>query len=136
MTEGKQTMKTAAKVLMAAAVMFTLSAVSMQEALAAITLNGTIPAGGRPVVIIQPHRQSAARGTLKFKFGAPTAGAYTFNFCIGSTANPCGMATSYVVVVPGGQERLAVVDASIFTDNVLVVGQGTSSALPFTVTIE
>ena len=129
-------MKTMAKVLMAAAVMFTLSAVSIQEALAAITLNGTIPGGTKSLVIIQPNKQSPAKGTLKFKFAAPTAGAYSFNFCIGPTLNPCGTATSFVVVVPGGQERLAVVDASIFTDNVLVVGQGTSSALPFVVTIE
>jgi len=122
--------------VMAAAVMFTLSTVGMQEALAAITLNGTIPPGTKPVVIIQPNKQSAGKGTLKFKFAAPTAGAYGLNFCIGPTANPCGMATSFVVVVMGGQERLAVVDASIFTDNVLVVGQGTMNALPFAVTIE
>jgi hypothetical protein len=39
------------------------------------------------------------------------------------------------VDVPGGQERLAVVDAGIFKDNVLVVAQGTTETLPFTVTI-
>jgi hypothetical protein len=129
-------MKTVAKVLMAAGVMFTLSTVGMQEALAAITLNGTTPPGPKTVVIIQANKQSVAKGTLKFKFGAPTAGGYVMSFCIGPTTNPCGMRTSYVVEVPAGQERLAVVDASIFTDNVLVVGQGTTSALPFTVTIE
>lgn len=129
-------MKTAMRILVVAAVTFALTLTSVQQAFASISLNGTVSAGGKPVVIIQANNQTGATGVLKFKFSAPTAGSYTFNFCIGPVANPCGLATSYVVVVPGGQERLAVVDASIFKNNVLVVGQGTNQSLPFAVTIE
>ena len=129
-------MKTAMRTLLATAVVFALSAALAQPAFAQITLNGTVPAGTTPVVIIQANNQTGATGVLKFKFSAPTAGKYAFNFCIGPAANPCGSATSYVVVVSGGQERLAVVDASIFKNNVLVVGQGTNQPLPFAVTME
>ena len=103
-----------------------------------ITLTGTIPTGGKPVVILEPNPAlgSACPCPLKFKFSAPLAGAYELGFCIGPTANPCGLPSSFVVSVPGGQERLALVDASIFKNNVLVVGQGTNEAIPFAVTIE
>ncbi|MGZ4889020.1 MAG: hypothetical protein ACXWBH_07555, partial [Candidatus Angelobacter sp.] len=127
-------MKTAMRILVVAAVTFALTLTSVQQAFASISLNGTVAAGGKLVVIIQANNQTGATGVLKFKFSAPTAGHYAFNFCIGPVANPCGLPTSYVVVVPGGQERLAVVDASIFKDNVLVVGQGTNQSLPFVVT--
>ena len=103
-----------------------------------ITLNGTIPPTKppTPVVIIQANGESGPGGPLKFLFSAPMAGAYTLSFCIGPAENPCGLPTSYVVVVPGGQERLAVVDAGIFKNNVLVVGQGTTETVPFSVTID
>jgi hypothetical protein len=103
-----------------------------------ITLNGIIPATVPPteVVIIQANGELGTSGPLKFKFSAPAAGAYSLNFCIGPASNPCGLTTSYVVVVPAGQERLAVVESNIFRNNVLVVGQGTSTDLPFAVTIE
>ena len=103
-----------------------------------ITLNGTIPGTTppTPVVILEANAGIGPGGILKFKFSAPTPGAYAFNFCIGPAANPCGLPTSYVVVVPGGQERLALVEASVFKNNVLVVGQGTTEPLPFAVTIE
>jgi hypothetical protein len=101
-----------------------------------ITLNGTIPPGNTPVTILEANGEHGAGGPVKFKFSAPQAGAYALNFCIGAASNPCGLSTSYVVVVPGGQERLALVEASIFRKNVLVVSQGTSSAIPFSVTIE
>jgi hypothetical protein len=117
-------------------VAFALAAALVQPAFAYITLSGTIPAGTTPVVIIQANHQSGATGVLKFKFSAPTAGSYAFNFCIGPATNPCGLPTSYVVTVPGGQQRLAVVDASVFKDNVLVVAQGTRQPLPFDVTME
>lgn len=52
------------------------------------------------------NKQPKSSGVLKFKFSAPTAGAYAFNFCIGPAANPCGLPTSYVVVVLGSEERL------------------------------
>jgi hypothetical protein len=104
-------------------------------------LNGTIPAGTAPVVIIQPNKQSSASatGVLKFKFSAPAVNAgvpYALSFCIGPESNPCGLPTSYVVNVPAGEDRLAVVDASIFATNELVVGQGTRVAVPFSVQIE
>src|ERR1700761_5658122 len=101
-----------------------------------ITLNGTIPSGGAPVVILEANGESGADGPIKFKFSAPQAGAYSLNFCIGAPANPCGTSSSYVVQVPGGQERLALVEAGIFKKNVLVVSQGTDTELPFSVTIE
>jgi hypothetical protein len=103
-----------------------------------ITLNGTIPATTppTPVVILEANKESGPGGPLKFKFSAPMPGAYALNFCIGPAANPCGLPTSYVVVVPGGQERLALVDAGIFKNNVLVVSQGTTGTIPFAVTIE
>jgi hypothetical protein len=108
----------------------------IQPAFAQITLKGTIPSSAKPLVIIQPNNESKTSGVIKFKFSAPTAGAYTMNFCIGPASNPCGTSSDYVVTVPGGQERLAVVDASVFANNELVVSQGTSEALPYSVTIE
>jgi hypothetical protein len=101
-----------------------------------ITLNGTVPPSHTPLVIIQANGENGPGGLLKFKFSAPQAGAYSMNFCIGPESNPCGTSSDYVVVVPAGQERLAVVDAGVFKTNVLVVGQGTADALPFSVTIE
>ena len=101
-----------------------------------ITLNGTIPASARQVTIIEANGESGPGGILKFKFSAPQSGAYTMNFCIGPASNPCGTSSDYVVSVPGGQERLAVVEAGVFRKNILVVSQGTSSDLPFVVTVE
>ena len=51
-------------------------------------------------------------------------------------SNPCGEDSDYVVSVPGGQERLAVVEAGVFKKSVLVVTQGAAEALPFAVTVE
>jgi len=104
-------------------------------------LNGTIPAGTKPVVIIQANKQSGATatGVLKFKFSAPAVNAgvpYAIDFCIGPESNPCGLPSSYVVNVPMGEDRLAVVDASVFATNILVVGQGTRVPVPFVVQIE
>jgi hypothetical protein len=101
-----------------------------------ITLTGTIPATGKPVVIIEANGEGGPGGILKFKFSAPQSGAYDLGFCIGPASNPCGLPTSYVVNVPGGQERLAVIEAGVFRNNILVVSQGTSTDLPFAVTIE
>ncbi|HEY1452427.1 MAG TPA: hypothetical protein VGF57_03100 [Roseiarcus sp.] len=102
-----------------------------------ITLNGTIPgSSSEGVVIIEANGESGPGGILKFKFSAPQAGAYTMAFCIGPASNPCGEASDYVVSVPAGQERLAVVEAGVFKKSVLVVTQGTADALPFAVTIE
>jgi hypothetical protein len=101
-----------------------------------IILNGIIAPGSGEVVILEANNTLTGGGLLKFKFSAPEAGAYSFNFCVGVPANPCGMSTSYVVTVPGGHEKLALIEASVFRNNVLVVSQGTSTALPFSVTIE
>ncbi len=102
-----------------------------------ITLNGTIPgSSSEGVVIIEANGEGGPSGILKFKFSAPQAGAYGMAFCIGPASNPCGEASDYVVIVPAGQERLAVVEAGVFKKNVLVVTQPTSEDLPFAVTIE
>lgn len=122
--------------LLRIAVALVVSAVFVHDVFAYITLNGTVPVSRTGVVILQANKQTGATGALKFKFSAPAPGAYALSFCIGPATNPCGLPTSYVVQVPGGQERLAVVDAAIFANNVLVVGQGTTRPLPFSVTIE
>lgn len=124
--------------LFAAAIV--LSTLGTQDAFGQIVLRGTVPTGRAGLVLIQPNKQTTppASGVVRFKFSAPAfnAGvAYALNFCIGPVANPCGLPTSYVVVVPSGQERLAVVDASFFTGNVLLVAQGTRVEVPFEVTV-
>lgn len=129
-------MKNGIRAWLVTAAVLSLATLSVQYAFASITLNGTVPTGQAGFVVIQANKQPKSSGVLKFKFSAPTAGAYTFNFCIGPASNPCGLPTSYVVVVPGGEERLAVVDASFFVNKVLTVSQGTNSPLPFSVTIE
>jgi hypothetical protein len=128
-------MKTVLKLLVATTVALALSAASAPKALASITLNGTIQPG-TTVVIIEANNTNGPTGTLKFKFSAPTPGAYSINFCIGPKSNPCGSPTSYVVTVPGGQERLAVIAPGTLNNSVLVAGQGTNKAIPFTVTME
>ena len=92
--------------------------------------------GGAPVVIIEANGEKGPGGILILKFSAPQAGAYALNFCIGPASNPCGTSSDYVVNVPGGQEKLAVVEAGVFRNSILVVTQGTSSDLPFSVTVE
>jgi hypothetical protein len=87
-------------------------------------------------LLVVAHKQSGATDTLKFKFSAPTPGAYALSFCIGPATNPCGTTTSYVVSVPGGEERLAVIPAAALMDRVLRVSQGTNQPLPFAVTME
>jgi hypothetical protein len=125
---------------MATAVALALSTVYIPAARAYITLNGMVPVGKAGIVILQAHQQGGTTtDTLKFKFSAPSFNAgvqYALSFCIGAASNPCGQPTSYVVQVPGGEERLAVVPSSVFANNVLVVGQGTSRPVPYSVTIE
>jgi hypothetical protein len=118
-----------------AIVVLALVAFHAQIAFAAITLNGTVPPG-RSGIVIMEQNSSKSSGPIKFKFSAPTAGAYVLAFCIGPAANPCNGPGSVVVSVPGGQERLAVVDASTLANNVLVVVQGTATAIPFSATVE
>jgi hypothetical protein len=121
--------------LLVIVVALAFSTVVVEEASSSLTLEGTIPTGGETVVILQAHNQSGATGTLKFKFSAPTPGAYTMGFCIGPATNTCG-AASYIVVVPGGEERLAVIPMAALTNSVLAVAQGTNMPLPFAVMME
>jgi hypothetical protein len=132
-------MKSAVRALLAIVVALAVSTVFVLEASAYITLNGMVPVGPTGLVILQAHNQSGATDTLRFKFSAPAFNAgvkYAISFCIGPATNPCGLPTSYVVSVPGGEERLAVVPASVFEKNVLTVGQGTARPVPYAVTIE
>jgi hypothetical protein len=108
-----------------------------------MTLTGTIPPGRKPVVILEgPPPEIVTGHPLKFTFSAPLPDhdapvPYVLGFCIGPVANPCGLPTSFVVEVPGGEERTSVVDAGIFKKtDVLVVGQGTAVPLPYAVTFE
>jgi hypothetical protein len=131
-------MKTIETSFVAVAFAAALFVTDISRALASLTLSGSHPGGVTPVVILQAHGQTGASGVVKLLFAAPTAGAYTMNFCVGPAANPCGFAppTSYVVSVPGGQQRLAVISAAQLASNVLVVTQGTGSSKPYTVSIE
>lgn len=132
-------MKIGTKAVTAIMIAFALSTTCVPEARAYITLNGMVPVGKAGVVILQAHKQTGTTDTLKFKFTAPTFNAgvkYALDFCIGPATNPCGLPTSYVVNVPGGEERLAVVPSSVFANNVLIVGQGTTRPVPYSVTIE
>lgn len=132
-------MKIGTRALMAIMIAFALSTICIPEARAYITLNGIVPVGRAGVVILQAHKQTGTTDTLKFKFTAPSFDAgvkYALDFCIGPSTNPCGLPTSYVVNVPGGEERLAVVPSSVFVNNVLIVAQGTNRPVPYSVTIE
>jgi hypothetical protein len=133
-------MKTRIQIIAAITTAFALLTFSVPEARAYITLNGMVPVGRNGIVILQAHKLSGTTtDTLKFKFTAPSFNAgvsYALSFCIGPATNPCGLPTSYVVQVPGGEERLAVVPASTFANNVLVVGQGTTRPVPYSVTME
>jgi hypothetical protein len=116
-----------------------ISVLGEQPARAELSISGTLPPGTATVVLIQPNKQKGgANRVIKFKFSAPapTPGGYALSYCIGPAQNPCGLQTSYVVTVPASEERLAVVDSSIFVNNVLVVGQGTSSPVQYAVTME
>ena len=133
-------MKSTTRALFAMAIALMLPTLFVQQARAFLTLNGVVHGGGTGQVILQAHKLSGGTGTLKFKFSAPTFNAgtpYVLDFCIGPAANPCQSATtSYIVQVPVGEERLAVVDASVFANNVLVVATGTTKPVPFSVMIE
>jgi len=117
-----------------------LSALTAPAAFGQIVMKGTVPTGPAGLVLIQPNKMPtpAVTDVVKFKFSAPAVNAgvaYALNFCVGPAANPCGSPSSYVVVVPAGQERLAVVNANAFANNVLTVSQGTKVPVPFEVTM-
>lgn len=131
-------MKTFASTFLGISLAAAFFVTDVPRALASLTLSGSHPGGVTPVVILQAHGQTGATGVVKLLLSAPTAGAYALSFCVGPASNPCGFAppTSYVVNVPGGQQRLAVISAAQLASNVLVVTQGTTSAKPYTVSIE
>jgi len=103
-----------------------------------ITLNGTFPSSRTPIVILEASGEDATGAPLKFTFSAPKLADvnYEMGFCIGPASNPCGLPTSQVINVPGGQEKSAVIDPSTFKNNVMTVKQGTNEDLPFIVTIK
>jgi len=116
-----------------------IGAAAFQSALAQETVSGNIPPGGAPIIVIPPNSHLGQSGTvLKFLFSAPapTVGGYAISFCVGPLSNPCGTSSSYVVEVTGGTSMLALIPAGAFAQNELVVGQGTTSTVPFSVTIE
>jgi hypothetical protein len=125
-------MNTLIKAVMAAIVACAFTAPAF-----AYTINGTIPPGRAPVVI-HLHRPLQP-SLMRFKFSAPPKNAgvpYALDFCIGPAANPCGLPSSHVINVPEGQERFADFDSALFRTNILVVGQGTRVAVPFSVEVE
>ncbi len=129
-------MKSTPKILMVAACLLTFAVTYSGKSYAQITMTGTVPAA-KTIVLIQPFKRGSPTGVVKFKFSAPSGPAtYTLGFCIGPAANPCGTINSYAVQVPGGEERLAVVAASLFLTNVLAVGNPTSTPVPFAVAME
>lgn len=107
-----------------------------------MTIKGTI-LPTKPLVILDAHPDILPPRKVKITVSAPLPDSkapvpYTLSFCIGPSKNPCGMPApqSYVLVVPGGEERTAVVDSGIFKDKVVAVGQGTKVPIPYIVTIE
>ncbi len=124
------------KVLFVLLLLATISAPLVQKAFASLTLNATLPPGTKPTVVVRQSTLTGASGTLKFLFTVPKAGNYAVDFCIGPATNPCGLATSYVVQVMGGGQGFAIVDASVFNNNVLVAVQGTNTPIPISVTLE
>lgn len=111
-----------------------LSAVAVPPAHAAITLSGTVPNGGGLFVLL-PTNQQGLTGVLKLKFAATGTHGTHLRFCIGPQSSPCGPTPIYVVDVPIGQERLAVIGAGAFQNNALYVVTPNFTE-PFTITIE
>ena len=57
--------------LILALALFAFTTLCTANARAQITLSSTVPAAQK-LVLIQPHKQAAATGVVKFKFSAPT----------------------------------------------------------------
>ena len=98
-----------------------------------ITCNGVV-APHDSFIVMQPTGESGPGGLLKFMFSAPSAGGGELIFNIVPGSNPQGPG-AYSVAVAGGTERLAIVDAGIFKNNVLAVFGHSSAPVPFAVTI-
>lgn len=99
---------------------------------------GMVPPGTTGVVI--SFKLPPNRGRMLFTFAAPrprvsSAVPYTLNYCVGPKANPCGMPSSRVVVVPEGGKKSAAFNSAIFAARVLTVSQGTNAPVPYAVQI-
>ena len=115
--------------------MFVVALILQGQAYGQLKMTGTLNPGETRVLIPANDRGglTSATGVLSFHFASDPSGAI-LNFCVGPAANPCGTTSSFVVVLGPGQESLAVVNnAEFLKGNVLVVGQGTSSHVGFTV---
>jgi len=124
-------MRTLSKALLIGALAGALPAQAL-----AYTISGVIPPGHDPVVI-NLHKPIRP-GKLTFTFIAPPKNAgvrYALDFCIGPAENPCGRPDSHVVNVPEGEARTESFNSALFSTNVLVVGQGTREAVPYTVQV-
>jgi hypothetical protein len=105
-------------------------------AMATQTIRGVLPPGHRSVILAV--KKPSLVQPLNFRFYAPPVNAgvdYALDFCIGPRANPCGLPGDIVVNVPMGQTRLGTYSSGLFVTNVLTVGQGTRSSVPYLVTI-
>ena len=106
-----------------------------QETLAKLNLSGTVPPASQ-VVLIPANPRGVPKGVLKLKLTSAVGGA-TLGFCVGPAANPCGDATSFVVNVPPGESKLAVINAADFANGaVLIVNNPTASTVGYGINIE
>jgi hypothetical protein len=124
---------------LAVAAALALGMLTTQDVRAAISQARSIPAGQEGVVVIQANpAASSSSGGLTLKFAAPGTGSYTLVFCVGPASNPCGDPGSYVVKVPVGEDRLAVIRDDAFFNRVLFVATSDIRSVdtPFVVTIE
>jgi hypothetical protein len=126
-------LKIAMKAIIAAAAVCTVAAPAF-----AYTLNGTVPAGG--FVVINLHKPLRP-GPVQFVFSAPPGGAgaaYALDYCVGRNAGAktCQIANMYSVVqIVPGQTATVSFPYKIFSTNVLVVEQGTSAPVPYSVEV-
>jgi hypothetical protein len=97
-----------------------------------MTVTGTVMPNSE-FFVLQPTGESGPEGLLKFMFSAP---GDQLIFSIVPGGNPRGPG-AYAVTVPAGKTMLAIVDASVFKNNVLaVLAESSTAPVPFAVTIE
>ncbi len=125
-------MKVARTIMIAGAAVFALAAQA-----SAYTLSGTIPPHAPPKsVVLHPHMPLPSLVRLTMSAPPVNAGVpYALTYCIGPAANPCGFSNDWTVEVPAGQTVVRTVPASLFTNKVFVVGQGTKKPVPYKVQI-
>jgi hypothetical protein len=126
-------MKVARTIMIAGAAVFALAAQA-----AAYTLSGTIPPHAPPKsVVLHPHLPLPPLVRLTMSAPPVNAGVpYALTYCIGPATNPCGFSNDWTVEVPAGQTVVRTVPASLFTNKVFVVGQGTKKPVPYKVKID